>query len=255
MIKTEKAYRDALKAIEIMENDELAKEERRWVSKGASPEALKVILGPMRAKLADLKLEVDIFERNRAGDLSRFDDLADVGFALIGARLARGLSQRELAERLEVHESQVSRDERHEYQGITVDRLRTLCDVLEVDVNPFVRLRPSVVNFSASEPQTEQKQLYSVDPARSPMYSGWQDFKLPTDRLRIQKWAAAAYLSTLDESVGDFLGRTEDYSNAARASVSRMGVFFDFRVDDRTTTGTTTGPSGPFVYKAMHQAA
>ena len=32
------------------------------------------------------------------------------------------MSQRDLAAKLEVHESEVSRDERNEYHGITVDR-------------------------------------------------------------------------------------------------------------------------------------
>ena len=38
---------------------------------------------------------------------------------LIALWIAKGLTQRELAERLEVSEMQVSRDERNEYYGVT----------------------------------------------------------------------------------------------------------------------------------------
>jgi transcriptional regulator with XRE-family HTH domain len=37
-------------------------------------------------------------------------------------RIAQGISQRERARRLDVHETQVSRDERNEYFGITLER-------------------------------------------------------------------------------------------------------------------------------------
>ena len=45
---------------------------------------------------------------------------------LVALRIALGLTQRQLAERLDVNESQVSRDERNEYHGITVDRARSV---------------------------------------------------------------------------------------------------------------------------------
>jgi transcriptional regulator with XRE-family HTH domain len=55
-----------------------------------------------------------------------------VGRTLVALRIALGLTQRELAERLDVNESQVSRDERNEYQGITVDRASRILDALGV---------------------------------------------------------------------------------------------------------------------------
>lgn len=47
-------------------------------------------------------------------------------------RIALGLTQRELAERLSVHESQVSRDERNEYNNISIDRASRILDALGV---------------------------------------------------------------------------------------------------------------------------
>ncbi len=45
-----------------------------------------------------------------------------------------GLSQRELAEKLGVHESQVSHDERNEYYGITIERATRILDALGVKI-------------------------------------------------------------------------------------------------------------------------
>ena len=61
---------------------------------------------------------------------------------LISARIAQGMSQRELARRLEVHESQVSRDERNEYFGITLERAVKILDALNVRLHTKVEVEP-----------------------------------------------------------------------------------------------------------------
>ena len=48
------------------------------------------------------------------------------------------MSQRELAAQLSVHESQVSRDERNEYHGITVDRAIKILETLGVKLQTTV---------------------------------------------------------------------------------------------------------------------
>jgi transcriptional regulator with XRE-family HTH domain len=49
-------------------------------------------------------------------------------------RLAHGLTQRELAERLGVSESLVSPDERNEYHGLTVERAQRIRDAFNETV-------------------------------------------------------------------------------------------------------------------------
>ena len=58
-------------------------------------------------------------------------------------RIAQGISQRELAKRLGVHESQVSRDERNEYFGITLERAIKVLDALNVKLHTKVEVTPS----------------------------------------------------------------------------------------------------------------
>ncbi len=64
---------------------------------------------------------------------------------LIAARIANGLSQRELAERLGVSEAQVSRDERNEYHGITVERAQRILDTLGETLTLRLERKPAAV--------------------------------------------------------------------------------------------------------------
>jgi len=57
-------------------------------------------------------------------------DAGQPGRLLIAARIANGLTQQELAERVGVSAAQVSRDERNEYHGIMVERAQLILDCL-----------------------------------------------------------------------------------------------------------------------------
>ena len=57
-------------------------------------------------------------------------------------RIAQGISQRELARRLNVHESQVSQDERNEHFGITLERAVKILDALNVRLHTKVEIEP-----------------------------------------------------------------------------------------------------------------
>ena len=57
-------------------------------------------------------------------------------------RIAQGLTQRDLAKRLAVHESQVSRDERNEYFGISMERAVKILDALNAKLHTKVELTP-----------------------------------------------------------------------------------------------------------------
>ena len=68
----------------------------------------------------------------RRGELPTLYSLGDIGQWLIGVRISQGLSQKQLAERLNASEQQVSRDERNEYHGITVDRAQQILQTMNV---------------------------------------------------------------------------------------------------------------------------
>ena len=58
------------------------------------------------------------------------------------ARIANGLTQKELAKRLGVSAAQVSKDERNEYHGITVERAQRILDALNETITMTVEERP-----------------------------------------------------------------------------------------------------------------
>jgi transcriptional regulator with XRE-family HTH domain len=80
------------------------------------------------------KEELDLYERLKKGDLPPVENFRNAGRFFIAARIARGMTQRQLAESLDVKESQVSRDERNEYHGISLEKAERLAEILNVEL-------------------------------------------------------------------------------------------------------------------------
>jgi len=131
MIRTESEYQEAVRRLEA-EKKRLVGHEARLKGIGLVREQRKRALDPLRSFHLQLVEEVEGYERLKRGDLGEFTNLHGLGGMLVALRIALGLSQRELSRRLGVHESQVSRDERNEYHGITVERVSRILDALAV---------------------------------------------------------------------------------------------------------------------------
>jgi DNA-directed RNA polymerase specialized sigma subunit len=142
VIRSEAEYREALKRLR---NDrEFAAQQRAaLVSKGLPTEQVDRAMEPLLSFQAQLNDEVAWYERARRGDLQHISRLADLGRLLIAARIAAGLTQRQLADLLGVSEAQVSRDERNEYHGITVERAQRTLDALGATVTIGIREPPT----------------------------------------------------------------------------------------------------------------
>jgi hypothetical protein len=131
MIRNEAEYQEATRRLRE-ERSRLADHQARFEQMGLGPAEVKRALDPLRAFHEQLVEEVDSYERLKRGDIAEIMNLHGLGHALVALRIALGLTQRQLAERLSVHESQVSRDERNEYHGITVERASRILDALGV---------------------------------------------------------------------------------------------------------------------------
>jgi DNA-directed RNA polymerase specialized sigma subunit len=107
-----------------------------------SEEEVRRALEPTLSFRAQLEEEVEWFERVRRRDFGIIRDLSEVGTLLIALRIANGLSQRELAEKLGVSEAQVSRDERNEYHAITVDPAQRVLDAMNETLTSGVEDKP-----------------------------------------------------------------------------------------------------------------
>jgi len=143
MIRTNAEYKRALDT--VRENSARAEVERAaLVEEGFNPAEVDNLMAPILSFHAGIADEVALYEQARAGAPPPVTRIADLGYTLIYARIASGMSQRDLADKLGVAESVVSRDERNEYHGITKERAQRILDTLgaevqvTVDLNTFV---------------------------------------------------------------------------------------------------------------------
>ena len=105
-------------------------------------------MDPLRSFREQLAEEIESYDRLKQGEFDEVRNLRGIGQLLVGARIFRGLSQRELAERLDVHESQVSRDERNEYHNVTLERAARILDILGVQVSSRAEAAPEKASVS-----------------------------------------------------------------------------------------------------------
>jgi len=129
MIRTEHEYQRALLGLE-RDAEAMEAQRAQLRKRGVEGEGLKLAMQPMESFRQQLEEEVHAYERMKRGVFDVLHSLTGIGRWLIAIRISRGMTQRELAERLGVSEAQVSRDERHEYYGITVERAQRILEAL-----------------------------------------------------------------------------------------------------------------------------
>ena len=139
MIRSEREYAEAVDRI-LQEKQRLARQEMELEGMGLEPSQIKRVLDPMRSFHQQLEEEVQSYERLKRGQFDELLNLRGLGPLLVCLRIARGLTQRQLAQRLGVHETQVSRDERNEYHGITLERAARVLEVLGAQMHSRVEL-------------------------------------------------------------------------------------------------------------------
>jgi ribosome-binding protein aMBF1 (putative translation factor) len=141
MIRNETEYQEAATRL-TDERNRLADHRARLKQAGLSKGEIKRVVDPMESFHLQLEEEVESYERLKRGEFDDLDNLRGLGQLLISLRVAQGLSQRELAKRLKVHESQVSRDERNQYFGITIERAARILDALNARLHTTVEIEP-----------------------------------------------------------------------------------------------------------------
>lgn len=137
MIRNEQEYQEASKRLEA-ERARLDQHREHLEGSGLKKSELKRAMEPLISFHEQLREEVEHYENLKRGKFPNLQNLKGLGVLLVSLRIARGMSQRELAAKLDVHESQVSRDERNEYHGITVDRAIKTLDALGVKLQTSV---------------------------------------------------------------------------------------------------------------------
>jgi len=137
MIKTQREYEQTQRTLEQWR---ASGEKLRASIEGAglSPEHVEQARAGHLAMQDQMAGELAWYENARQGNIRPLPDLRSIGLSLIALRLAKGLTQRQFAERLGVNEAQVSKDEKNDYHGISVERAQRIIDAMEGSVTVAV---------------------------------------------------------------------------------------------------------------------
>jgi ribosome-binding protein aMBF1 (putative translation factor) len=137
MIKNERQYRITKAMAARFQNNLTDLKQRPDADGGVHPLIAKAREEALTSQLADLENELHEYESLKAGKF-RLDSLkvvADLPSVLIKARIAQGLSQKELAERIGLKEQQIQRYEATDYASANLARIQEVASAFNVDVD------------------------------------------------------------------------------------------------------------------------
>lgn len=142
-----KSDRERKKAEELLASsrDMVRKHEELLRSLNHKEEEIETALQTQNAAILQLEQELEEYDTIREKQELPEYGINQLGKYLIAARIAKDLSQREFAGLLKVNEALVSRDERNEYQGITVERFARIAEALELEISIIAKLKENRV--------------------------------------------------------------------------------------------------------------
>ena len=132
MIKNERQYRITRAQAARFSETLRAIREGRGEVQGTHPLIIKAQEDALNSQIADLESEMRDYESLKAGEF-RLDSLgtvAELPANLIKARIARGLSQKDLADRIGLKEQQIQRYEATDYASASLARIKEVVSAL-----------------------------------------------------------------------------------------------------------------------------
>lgn len=158
--------RDALAAAQSQDADTAA--EQAWL-RDAQADAIK-------SQIATLEAELSHYELLKSGEITfaKAHSLENLPSVLVQARIATGMSQTDLAERLGMKPQQIQRYEASDYSGASLDRLIDVCEALNVHTTGLFESEeaPKGSVFSWSDIDDV---VWKQFPAREMAKRGWFD--------------------------------------------------------------------------------
>jgi len=135
VITNERQYRITNAEVGRFE-EALAAQTAAGPSPGVHPRIHQATLDAMASERDELRSQLARYDDLRSGRVAQrtLNSLRELPIALIEARIAARLTQRELAERLGVREQQVQRWEANSYAGVAIERLQEIADALQLQV-------------------------------------------------------------------------------------------------------------------------
>lgn len=139
MIKNERQYRITRSRADEVRNT-IGELQRAPLPEGLQPEMRELQLDALRGTLGDLAVELAEYDSLHDATLIEATGIEELPIALIRARIAGGLTQRQLAERIGLQEQAIQRYEAADYLGVSFARLVEIANALETSVDCVIRL-------------------------------------------------------------------------------------------------------------------
>ncbi len=135
MITNERQYRITNAELKRFEEG-LAAQAAAGPGPDVHPRIHQAMLDAMASERDELRAQLARYDDLRSGRVAQrtSNSWRELPIALIEARIAARLTQRELAERLGVPEQQVQRWEANSYAGVAIERLQEIADALQLQV-------------------------------------------------------------------------------------------------------------------------
>jgi HTH-type transcriptional regulator / antitoxin HipB len=139
MIKNEREYRITKAHLAGFEGGLSANDEREFPP-NVDPGMKKLMHDAIASEIEVLRTQIDHYEKLRDGHITsrEITSLHELPAALIEARIAAKLTQRQLAKHIEVAEQQVQRWEANDYSGVGIHRLQEIADALSVQIHETI---------------------------------------------------------------------------------------------------------------------
>jgi HTH-type transcriptional regulator / antitoxin HipB len=99
----------------------------------ARKNSLNILIGELEQEIAE-------YDRLKSGQITKFpiESLQDLPNVMIKARIAVGMTQKELAEKIGVQEQQIQRYEANNYRAVGFERLQEVMSALDIRISQAV---------------------------------------------------------------------------------------------------------------------
>ena len=162
MIKNDKQYQvtksrltDFRKSVQVIEQQEM------------DPLLRELHLNALISQISEFEKQITEYELLREGSKNCvvIEDLSHIYEALIKARIANGLTQADLAKRIELKEQQIQRYEMSNYSTASIDRIVEIANALNIRIENF-RVKVKEPEFSLPAGIKEKLYQYRINNKR-----------------------------------------------------------------------------------------
>lgn len=144
MIQNERQYGVTKTKLNDLEQKLSALESDRQLATQSHPRLIKMQRAALESQIQAMSAELTEYENLKDGTARiTISSLGELPIALIKARIAAGLTQKELAEKIAIKEQQIQRYEANHYYGVGFDRLLEISNSLGIKLMNEVVLQPT----------------------------------------------------------------------------------------------------------------